>query len=190
MSNLRLQKRLTSSIRKCGKKKVWLDPNETSVIANANSRAQIRVLLKDGFIFCKPTRIHSKYRIRKDKIARLKGRHCGFGKRKGTRNARTSRKELWVRRMQILRRLLRRFRENKKIDKHLHMKLYQKVKGNVFKNKRVLAEFIFKKYAENARLKCLRDEAEAHRTRFRESKKRRLERIAAKKEQLKIQEIK
>ncbi|NXQ19312.1 RL19 protein, partial [Peucedramus taeniatus] len=38
-SMLRLQKRLASSVLRCGKKKVWLDPNETNEIANANSRA-------------------------------------------------------------------------------------------------------------------------------------------------------
>ena len=37
-STLRLQKRLASSVLRCGKKKVWLDPNETNEIANANSR--------------------------------------------------------------------------------------------------------------------------------------------------------
>ena len=48
MSMLRLQKRLASSVLRCGKKKVWLDPNETNEIANANSRQQIRKLIKDG----------------------------------------------------------------------------------------------------------------------------------------------
>lgn len=38
LSMLRLQKRLASSVLRCGKKKVWLDPNETNEIANANSR--------------------------------------------------------------------------------------------------------------------------------------------------------
>lgn len=37
-STLRLQKRLASSLLKCGKKKIWLDPNESNEIANANSR--------------------------------------------------------------------------------------------------------------------------------------------------------
>ena len=36
-STLRLQKRLAASVLKCGKKKVWLDPNETAEISNANS---------------------------------------------------------------------------------------------------------------------------------------------------------
>ena len=38
MSSLKLQKRLAASVMKCGKKKVWLDPNEINEIANANSR--------------------------------------------------------------------------------------------------------------------------------------------------------
>lgn len=32
---------------KCGKKKIWLDPNETSDIGNANSRQNVRRLIKD-----------------------------------------------------------------------------------------------------------------------------------------------
>ena len=38
MVNLRLQKRLAASVLSCGKRKVWLDPNEISEIAIANSR--------------------------------------------------------------------------------------------------------------------------------------------------------
>ena len=47
---LRLQKRLGFSVLRCGKKKVWLDPNETNEIINANSHQQIRKLIKDGLI--------------------------------------------------------------------------------------------------------------------------------------------
>lgn len=38
--NARLQKRLAASILKVGKRKVWMDPNETTEITNANSRMQ------------------------------------------------------------------------------------------------------------------------------------------------------
>eukprot|EP00069_Balaena_mysticetus_P020105 bmy_12729T0 len=88
MSMLRLQKRLASSVLRCGKKKVWLDPNETNEIANANSRQQIRKLIKDGLIIRKPVTVHSRARCRKNTLARRKGRHMGIGKRKGTANAR------------------------------------------------------------------------------------------------------
>jgi hypothetical protein len=38
MVSLKLQKRLASSVLKCGKGKVWLDPNEVNEISMANSR--------------------------------------------------------------------------------------------------------------------------------------------------------
>ncbi|NXD18049.1 RL19 protein, partial [Nothocercus nigrocapillus] len=183
-SMLRLQKRLASSVLRCGKKKVWLDPNETNEIANANSRQQIRKLIKDGLIIRKPVTVHSRARCRKNTLARRKGRHMGIGKpknvagtlmsfsgskkkgsrleqrgsvelaetwdrfspcplslgkRKGTANARMPEKVTWMRRMRILRRLLRRYRD---------------------------------------------DQAEARRSKTKEARKRREERLQAKKEEI------
>ena len=39
--SLLLQKRLASSVLKCGKRKIWLDPNEVNEISMANSRAPL-----------------------------------------------------------------------------------------------------------------------------------------------------
>ncbi|KAI4351041.1 hypothetical protein L6164_005429 [Bauhinia variegata] len=166
MVSLKLQKRLAASILKCGQRRVWLDPHGINEISIANSRMNIRTLAKDGYIIKKPLKIHSKWHHRHAREAKVKGRHSGHGKRKGTREARMPTKVLWMRRVRVLRRLLHRYREVGKIDKHLYHEMYMRVKGNDFKNKRMCVETMHKIQAEKLRDFELQDQMKAKRRRI------------------------
>eukprot|EP00300_Choanocystis_sp_HF-7_P013817 c18461_g1_i1.p1 GENE.c18461_g1_i1~~c18461_g1_i1.p1 ORF type:complete len:186 (+),score=22.05 c18461_g1_i1:59-616(+) len=176
MVSLKLQKRLAAQVLKCGKRRVWLDPNEVNEISMANSRQNVRKLVKDGFVIRKPQKMHSRARVRKNLEAKRKGRHTGTGKRKGTRDARMPTKVLWIRRQRVLRRLLRKYRDAKKIDKHIYHDFYMASKGNQFKNKRVLMEAIHKAKNEKLREKAVAEQAEAHKVKARAARDRKQQR--------------
>jgi len=170
--SMKLQKRLAADVKKCGIGRIWLDPNEANEISMANSRFNVRKLIKNGLIIRKPVKIHSRARVRKNLDAKRKGRHTGIGKRRGSAEARMPTKVLWMRRQRVLRRLLKKYREAKKIDKHQYHKFYLRAKGNIYKNKRVLIEFIHKDKAEYTKTKALQEQQEARKNKARATRER------------------
>ena len=120
--------------------------------------------------------VHSRSRVVARLAAKRKGRHTGHGKRRGTQNARLPFKVIWMRRMRVLRRLLKKYRDAGKIDKHLYHELYLQAKGNRFKTKRVLIETIHRLKAEKIAEKKEAEDVEARKARA----KAKRERLAAK----------
>jgi len=90
-------------------------------------------------------------------------------------------KVLWMRRQRVLRRLLRKYRDAKKISKDIYHHFYLASKGNQFKNKSVLIESIHKMKQEKIREKQLAEQREARRLK---NVVRKEKRIAKKLEQL------
>jgi large subunit ribosomal protein L19e len=136
-----------------------LDPSEVKEISTANSRQNVRKLIKDGFILRKPEAIHTRANVQVRNEAKAKGRHMGLGKRKGARNARLPVKVLWLRRLRVLRRMLKKYREQSKIDRNLYHELYAQVKGNKYKTKKQLMEVVHRLKAEKARMHAISEQA-------------------------------
>jgi large subunit ribosomal protein L19e len=175
MVSLKSQKRLAAEVLKCGRKRVWMDPNEVEQIGQANSRVFVRKLIKDGLIMKRKQKVHSRARARLHLEAKRKGNHTGAGKRRGTRESRMPTKILWVRRQRVLRRLLRKYREAKKIDRTLYHKFYLASKGNQFKNRTVLIEAIFKEKTKKVETQKLEAQQDARRQKNLELRKKRAE---------------
>ena len=82
-------------------------------------------------------------------------------------------KILWVRRQRVLRRLLKKYRAAKKIDRTIYHKFYLASKGNQFKNRTVLIEAIFKEKTKKIETEKVEAQQEARRQKNLERRKKR-----------------
>ena len=77
-----------------------------------------------------------------------------------------------MRRQRVLRRLLKKYRASRKIDKHQYHKFYLASKGNQFKNKTVLIEAIHKNKREKLQQDKLVEEQNARRLKNKEKREK------------------
>lgn len=160
--NLKFQKRIAASILKCGERRVTLYAGKDKFIKEGTSREAIRKFIASRIIYKKDVNATSRGRFRKHSEAKMKGRHSGFGKRKGARDARNPSKINWINRIRAQRKMIHMYRDDKKITPSQHCTLLSAVKGNQFKNKRIMIEFVINMREEAKRVAIKEAETKLH----------------------------
>ena len=130
-----LQRRLSSQIMKCSKKRVKFDTSRLSDIKEAITSNDIRGLINAGAIMSKMKRGISSSRNKKRILQKRKGRRQGEGSRKGKIGTRAQRKKLWIKRIRALRKTLKELAEQKKIGKAAYRTLYKMSKSGFFRSR-------------------------------------------------------
>lgn len=131
-------KRLAADVMKTGKKRVKIvNPEEAREVM---TREDVREKIEEGVIRKKQKKGTSKGRARKIKSQKKKGRKKGRGKRKGAKGSHSKPKEEWMKKVRALRKLLREKKPDLKPGEY--RKLYKKIKGNYFRGKKHLENYI------------------------------------------------
>jgi len=117
---------------KCGESKIWLDPEQREEIEKAITKADVRRLIKKGYI--KKKRLNQQSRSRARKILKQKklGRRSGRGTKKGKKQ---TGKEQWMRIIRAQRKMLKELRDSKKLSDSQYRRLYRMAKGGRFRSK-------------------------------------------------------
>lgn len=155
--NVKNQKNLAARVFGVGKGRVYFNPLKIDEIKKAITRNDIKKLtdakVSEGDR--RPIEIMEKKgvcraRARHRNIQRAKGRQRGPGNRKGTFNARTNIKTTWITKIRALRNILTEMRSKKEINTREYRKLYLLAKGNFFRNKKHLQDYVsnIKKHKE------------------------------------------
>jgi len=137
-------KELAAQVLKVGKGKVYINPKEVTKIKDAMTKDDIRGLIADRIIKKRQDNSQSKGRTRVLKDKKKRGRKKGRGKRTGTKKTRTEKKKRWMNKVRAQRRTLRELKESnpEAVKEKNYSDVYKKIKGNFFKGKKYLTEYI------------------------------------------------
>ena len=140
----RKAKELAARILKIGEGRVFLDPANASKVAEAMTKDDIRSLIAERVIKKKGSKEQSMGRARERHAARLKGRGRGKGRRSGTKKVRTDQRKEWINKVRSQRRTLRELREKnpEAVKEKNYSKIYKRIKGNFFKGKKYLIDYV------------------------------------------------
>ena len=133
---LKSQKRIAAQLLKVGKNRVWFDGDRLTEIKEGITKLDIKKLIKELVIQSKPEKSISGFRRRKKYLQKRKGRQKGPGSRKGKATARLPKKKVWMAKVRLQRKLLKRLKDKKILDSKTYGNLYRKSKGGFFRSKR------------------------------------------------------
>lgn len=144
MTDLKSQKTVAARILKCGTSRVWFEPSRIADIEEAITAGDIRHLVADDVIRALPKKGLSNFRKKKSMEQKSKGRRKGKGSRKGKLGTRNNQKEMWVKRIRILRKMLQGMKSEGNLENKIYRKLYRTAKSGFFRSKAHMMSYIEK----------------------------------------------
>jgi large subunit ribosomal protein L19e len=132
-------KRMAAEVLRVGENKVKIVDQDKAL--EAVTKDDVRNVISQGAIVTSPMKTNSRGRARAKRERRAK-RSTGQGRRKGTANARFSGKDRWIIKVRAQRKYLKELEKKKKLSPTLTRKLYLMVKGNYFRSKKHMEEYV------------------------------------------------
>jgi large subunit ribosomal protein L19e len=133
---MKAKKRLAARILKTSPKKIKFVADALEDIKKAITRADLRGLIAIKKVVKSKSNEQSRVRARKIATQKKKGRQKGKGSKKGSKYSVISRKETWMAKVRVQRKLLKELKERKLVSTKNYQMLYRKVKGGYFRNRR------------------------------------------------------
>jgi len=139
--DLKSQKKIAAKILKCGVSRVRLTADKS--VEDALTRNDIRDLIQKGLITKVQKKGTSKSYSKNRTAQKKRGRKSGFGSRAGTMKARTKNPKIhWLRKVRPLRRMIKELRDSGIINRSDYTKIYRKIKGGFFRDKKHLISYL------------------------------------------------
>ncbi len=138
----RTQRRLAARILKCGKNRIWFDPNRLTEVKDAITRQDVRSLIKDLAIQKHAVEAVSGFRRKARLLQKRKGRLGGMGSRKGKKHARLNAKLNWMRKVRAQRGYIKNLKNKGKITPKDFNRLYRISKGGFFRSRKHIQRYM------------------------------------------------
>lgn len=137
--SIKTVKRLAAKVLGVGESRVRIADLDKAF--EAVTTEDVQKLVSEGAISVRALKGNSKARARERRERRAR-RSRSPGRRKGTANARLSFKKRWIVKVRAQRKYLKVLEKEKKLSPSVVRKLYLMVKGNYFRSKKHMEEYV------------------------------------------------